>query len=210
MIHVNKHVICAIHVIPSGPYPEWHQPLRIGILPLDQDFQVSPELPMFMIDMRPDNVANIDFEGCTLPEKIITQVCNDGYTQEAGRNLFIKWYDALNLPFNKYGSGQRQIMPLCYAWPQTYPYLLDWLGRASYDVFFNPEYRDPRMTANYLNDQSWFHSTKTPYQKDDLAWLCKNTSNPIQPGCKHDAVYMADRVRAIYRTILLRDYLHIP
>ena len=210
MIHVNKNVICAIYVIPSGHLPEWHQPLKLAIIPLDQDLKPCPDLAMFYIAMKPDNVANIDFAGCTLPEKEIAHVCSTGYSQEAGRNLFIKWYDSLDLPFNKYGSKQRQLMPLAYDWPKVYPYLLDWLGRRSYDVFFHPEYRDPRTVANLYADQSWFHSTKTPYQKDDLAWLCKNTSNQIQKGCKHDALYMADRVRAVYRTLLLRDYLNLP
>jgi len=160
--------------------------------------------------MKPDNMlANIDITKCGVNRKELLEISVNGFTQEAGRKMFLEWFDSLDLPFNKWGCRQRQLIPLAYNWCTVRPFLMDWLSRDSFEVFFHQEWRDIRGAANYLNDQAWMRAAeRVPYYKDDFTWLCKNTSNAIDSAAKNP-IYLADKVAKVYRTLLTRDYLSI-
>jgi hypothetical protein len=134
-----------------------HEALRIQRKDLDS-------LQKHKICWQRDRLIDLTLKGC-----------------EPGRaaDLFVEWFEKLKLPAFK------RIMPVAHNWVFDRDFIIDWLGPQTFDMCFDPRYRDTMCMSLYDNDIAGWHITDYPYPKNNLAYVAQCL------GVPHDHAHTA-------------------
>jgi hypothetical protein len=94
---------------------------------------------------------------------------SNGFNSEKAIDLFVDWFDKLNLAGNK-------IEPISHNWPQDRIFLQKWLGTLHFEHMFSPRYRDTQVLGSYANDRTEMSAMADivthPYNNLTLNQMC--------------------------------------
>lgn len=199
MQHWNGCQMCAIDTETTGLDPLIHEIVQIAIVPLDSNLNVRQDIVPFYTLIKPQNPKTWDAEA-KKKTGLNMEAIKMGHDPFKAADLLESWLDKLNLPFNKSGYNRCKILPLGYNYQFDLKFIIKWLGEELYKEWFDHQYRDPMIVANYLNDQAGMHAERVPFSKRTLSWVANQykVENPHAHNALGDAVTTA----AVYKKMI--------
>ena len=195
-VHWNGNYPAAISIRTTGPSHCIHEIIEIALVPLDNNLNIvkRPKILPFhqhMIPNRPEFVDEVYMA------KMKTTIRSDVYTSGAILDLLEKWYDKLDLGYDKFGNNRCRLLLVGYDLHNTIPFLQEWLGDAQISDFFHPDVIDIRSVANYINDKAAIIAEPVMFAKRKLKYLQSTLQVPkVKP---YDTLQEAVVIGEIYR-----------
>ena len=202
MQHWNGDQMCVVDIETTGLNPHWHEMIQICILPLTSAITPRKDVYPFYIQIIPENPERADREAMNVNRQDFAKIALTGHSADKARDLFMEWTDKLSLPYNKYGSAKKKIIPLGQNYAFDVQFIKEWLGPLMYDEYFSPIYRDTMATAAYLNDRAAAHVEKVPYSKYNLRWLATTLKVTYAEASAHDALQDCIVTAEVYRRMI--------
>jgi DNA polymerase III epsilon subunit-like protein len=193
--HLNGNILCVVDVETTGPTPRYHDIIEVCVMPLDKFLKPSNGVMPFNMNLVPMRKDNIDFEALRIQRKYMDPETKDkicwkkdrivdltlkGCEPSRAADLFVEWWDKLKLPPFK------RIMPIAHNWVFDREFIIDWLGYTTFDMCFDPRYRDTMAMSLYDNDIAGWHGVDFPFPKNNLAYLCSQLK--IKRHASHTAL----------------------
>lgn len=213
MLHLNNNILCVVDVETTGPDHKIHDIIEICVLPLNKWLKPDKNILPFCMNLVPMRKENIDFEALRVQRKHLDKVVKDkvcydkrrmvditlrGCEPSRAADLFVEWWEKLKLiPF-------KRIMPIAHNWVFDRDFIIDWLGYETFDMCFDPRYRDTMAMSLYDNDIAGYHVTDFPYPKNNLAYLCSQLG--IEHGQAHTALDDCVATAEAYRLMIKKAY----
>lgn len=160
MKHLNGDILCAIDTETTGVNPDEDSIWDLCLIPLDARLDRHPTIKPFQAMMKPSTPFQkgaLNLSGLTAAE-----IINTGHDPFKVADLFENWFEKMNLPQGK------KIVPLAHNWPFDREFLIQWLGRASFNHYFSGEYRCTYQLACFHNDRKWFKSDPYEFSRKSL------------------------------------------
>lgn len=196
MVHLNNNLMCAVDTETTGDIPGFHDIYQVAIIPLDGELKPYKDIMPFYFDMQLRRPDNIDPEVYKKHRAAICNAQTQGLDPDRVADMLDEWFQRLALPFNK------NLIPLAQNWPFDRGFLMEWLGKKSFEYIFNPLFRDTMSISTFLNDRADFHNEPCPYAKNNLNWLTKTLG--VELDRAHDAMQDAAATAKVYREFCKR------
>ena len=157
-------------------------------MPLDSELKPATNLRPFYTEVAPKFPERESTGGNT---STISTPLNWSYTpsQEKVKDLFVEWFEDLDLPFKK------SIVPLAHNWAFECSWLKEWLGVTLFDQIWFSHARNGMLLAISLNDRAAMRGEEIPFNGVGLGSL-RNKFNVVNT-CAHDA--LADAIAEAIR-----------
>lgn len=195
--HLNGNILCCIDCETTGLEVGKHEIIEVCFLPLDADLQVRKDIPPFDIQIKPENMEDIDFEAFKVTKIDLMQLCRNGMDKWAAVDLFERWCtEKLRLPHNK------RISPLAHNWVFDSPFIRTWLGNKTYEYFIDGRYRDLMTSVLYENDCADRLNERVPFPKCNLAYVASQLKIPHDRA--HNALADCIVTAQCYRELVLQ------
>ena len=193
-VHCNGNLLCAVDVETTGKDPAIHDIIDICILPLNADYSINKSVLPFNMLIKPRRPANIDPDAMKVNNIKLSDLMLRGYDSDRTIDLLVKWFEKLNLPFNK------RLTPIAQNYQFDYGFINAWLGRETYDLLFNYGARDTLSVSLFINDCYDLRNERIPYAKNNLAYLASSAkiTNPAPHRALGDCVTTA----ALYKRFM--------
>lgn len=208
MKHLNGNILAVVDVETTSPDPEFGEIIEVCVLPLNHHAEPNKKITPFSMDICPVNRDNIDMdairvqradyfherEKCVYDKARILQALTTGVDADRAADYLVEWFDRLKLPNHK------RIMPIAHNWCFDRDFLIKWLGRKTFDLIFDPRYRDTMCNTLYENDVACWQERDYPYQKNNLQYVC--TTLRIERERSHRALDDCIATAEVYRKML--------
>jgi DNA polymerase III epsilon subunit-like protein len=196
MVHLNGNLIVAIDTETTGLDRDKHEIIEIAALPLNSQLEPHKGILPFEMTMKPmKNIEDIDMKALGVNRQRLTKIMTNSLTPDRVADLFIRWYEKLNLGSN------RRLSPLAHNWVFDCPFIRDWLGPATFDLIFDGRFRDVMSTANFINDRAEFMGAiRIPYPKVKLTYLASQMN--IDHSDAHNALPDCRITAAVYKRLV--------
>lgn len=167
-VHLNNNIICSVDVEATGLVPGTHEIIQMAVIPLGPDLLPSKHFKTLELRIKPENMSAIDPEARGMNKRLLNDCIAHGMDRWAAVDYFKEWFYKLKLPPNK------KIVPLgCNYEKFDLPMIQEFLaGVYSYDEFFRSDCRDVQRLAVSLNDMAEWTSSRIPFPKVNLLYLC--------------------------------------
>lgn len=197
MVHLNGNLLCAVDVETTGTDPLKNDIWQVCILPLDSFIKPLKGVLPFYMDMQLKNPENIDYKAVSIGKANLAELQLRAIDPWKCVDLFIEWFEKLRLPEKK------KIAPLASNWLFDRDFLIEWLGRQSFDHYFHFHYRDTQAAALFMNDRADQHIERVPHPKVGLSYL--GTLYDVKNLKAHDALQDCVATAEVYR-LMTRAY----
>lgn len=194
MIHLNGNLLCAVDVETTGVDPLKHDIWQVAILPLDTNIKPLKGVMPFYMDMKLKNPDNVDYKALSIGKANLADLQLRAIDPWKAVDLFIEWFERLKLPERK------KIAPLASNWLFDRDFLIEWIGRSSFDHYFHFHYRDTQASALYMNDRADQHIDRVPHPKVGLSYL--SSLYKVKNLKAHDALQDCITTAEVYRLML--------
>lgn len=184
ILHSNGHLPCVLDTETTGLNFRKNEIFQIAVIPVNEHFDVEQTLTPFVLDLKPNRVADIDKGALEVAQSELGDIMLRGMDQFKAADLFCEWVERLNLAHNK------RLMPIACNWPFDRDFIREWLGFENFNTIFDSRYRDLISVTHFLNDRAWFSQNMPyPYPKQTLQYIC-NVLNVRRDkhGAMEDAV----------------------
>jgi len=198
MKHLNGHLLCVVDTEVTGLIPGKHEIFEICILPLNAKLEVSREHLPFNIKIKPEKTEDIAWEVLNVTQTSFMELCNTGMDKWEAADLFVSWYEKLDLPNNK------RICPLAHNWVFDKPFIQDWLGFAEFNLRFDGRYRDTMSLALAINDHHDSRNEPCPFPKCNLSYLAATLK--IDYDKIHTALDDCVLTTKVYKELIYKKY----
>lgn len=194
LYHANGNLLCAVDVETTGLNPSRNAIIEICVLPLLPDYTINKKLMPFDTLMKPSDGKEIDPDAMRVNKIDLPQLLLYGLDSDKVADLFLEWFEKLNLGPNK------RIIPLAQNYPFDRSFIIEWLGVKTYELIFDRSFRDTMCCANFLNDVADMKNQPCPYPKQSLSVLAGKykITNPSPHRAIGDCVTTA----AVYKEML--------
>lgn len=196
MRHLNGHLLCAIDVETTGLIAGHHDIWQIAILPLDAAIKPLKTVLPFYMNIKIKFPERIDPKAIKISKVEFARKQQHAIESFTCADLFDTWFDKLRLPMYK------KIVPLAHNWVFDREFIIEWLGRASFELAFYPVYRDTMSIAAFDSDLQDFRSDPIVFKKQNLSFVSYQLG--VQNEKPHDALQDAITTAECYRRLLLR------
>lgn len=193
--HLNGNMMCAIDIETTGLDWNKHDIIEVAVLPLDNQYKPQKKCMPFSLTMRPRRPENVNLDALSISKSNYAHILNNSLESSRVADLFVEWFEKLNLGFN------RRLSPLGHNYPFDRNFLIDWLGPLTYDLIFDSRFRDTMATALYINDVADMQSQRIPYAKVNLSWLAKQHN--IDHKDAHSALPDCRITAEVYRALVM-------
>jgi len=194
MIHLNGNKLCSIDCETTGLDPYKHDIWQICVLPLGFDLKPDKDHVPFDVELKPRNIENRE-PGAINKAKFNHLVLN-GMDYEIAADLFMDWYEKLGLGFKK------RIVPLAHNWPFDREFIIEWLGRPTFEYCLDPRYRDTMAIGAFLNDVCDNKAEMITFPSISLRRLASNLEVEWDTSMAHEAQYDSFKTAEVYRRLL--------
>lgn len=219
MKNLNGNLLCAVDVETTGLDPLHNCILEIAVIPLNAECRKSknPKHRILSLKLRPREGAVIDAEALRIQLKdhqhspngdpgdqhsqkihvnseFITDCITNGIDSDDGLDLFDRWFNDLGLP------PKKRIVPLAHNWIFDCQFIREWMGIRSFELYFDPRYRDTLPLSNFMNDMADFRKEPFPFPKNRLSEICSRLN--IEMIDRHQALSDALACSDAYRTMM--------
>jgi DNA polymerase III epsilon subunit-like protein len=199
LTHLNGHILCAVDVETTGDIPGEHDMIQICILPLDYRLEPWEEFLPFYNEIKPKRPENFDPDAKKMNRVLMAHAEIYGLEWDKSLEIFDEWYAKFNLAPNK------RIVPLAQNWPFDREFIIDWMGRESFNQAFDSRYRDLMTAASFENDRADFHCEVIPYPHVNLREL--TTQLKIEYKNRHDALADCYATAKTYKKLVSRGLM---
>lgn len=212
MKHLNGSLLAVLDTETTGPKPGYNDIIDICCIVLGPDLKPAKGIRPFNMEIQPKRIENIDLEalrvqGKNLDSIVKEKLCKDrqrivriattGCDADQAADMFGTWWDKLKLaPF-------KRLMPIAHNWAFDRAFIMDWLGEAAFDLYFDPRYRDTMSMALYDNDVADWRAENFDYPKTNLAYLCNSLG--VERGGAHNAMDDVLATIEVYRKLVTRS-----
>lgn len=197
MMHLNGNILCAVDCETTGFIPGHHDIASICIMPLNEQIQPHPDILPFALTLVPKRKENADPVALRKNGMKLSDLILNGIDPWRAVDLFEEWFENLKLPIGK------KIAPLAHNWPFDREWIIDWMGRLSFENYFHHRYRDPLAVGSFENDRADFHNEPYPYAKLELRYLATALKVDV-PGRLHEAMMDCLAAAEVYRKMIFR------
>lgn len=204
MMHLNGHIACALDTETTGLRAGYHEMIQIALVPLGMDFEPDKHFEPFTVLIKPDHPNRMDSTAMRING--LREKCQEfGLDKEVAADLFMKWFDSLNLAKTMKEPFHKLLMPLCTNWKFDGSFIEDWLGlddnhKAYMHDYFDYHVRDLAGAVLYINDVAHMHGEAIPFPKQNLGYICEKLK--VDHPNKHDALGDAMAVVECYKRII--------
>ncbi len=161
MKHFNSHQPCVTLIKTNGRDPNFHEIVEIVAIPLD-NLEYSKSYTPYDVKIRPSEQGN-------LSRTEYVDHLKYGLDTHTAFDVFDRWYQKLNLRFNK------RIMPVSFNWPLQQVFLEKWMGYhkhvAVFDDYFSPLFRDLLPISLYWADLAELNDCVVPFPSQTLSQM---------------------------------------
>ncbi len=192
--NLNGNLLCSIDTETTGTRPHFHDIVQIAIIPLDNDTRPDKNRMPFVMDLCPKNKDNVDSEAMRINRLKLCDIIVNGTDPYRAADLLMEWFEKQRL------GPSRRLTPLGCNWPFDREFIMEWLGRETYDFIFDSAFRDVLACANYQNDRDGYLNKTFTYQHVSLRSLCNTLE--IERVRGHDACDDARVTAEVYRKML--------
>jgi len=193
-VHCNGNIICAIDVETTGLQAGFNDLVQIAFVILDHKFKPNKSVQFFYTDLKPLRPENAHPKAFVKNGLSLAKLINDGIDPWKARDLFIEWFERLNL-----GQGKK-LMPLGFNYDFDKAFLIEWLGPDTYEQLFDHNLRDGYHAVSFLNDKMWWKADPIQFPKKSLAYVAKQLGIITQNS--HDALADAITAAEVWRRLL--------
>lgn len=196
MIHLNGNLLAVVDTETTGTMAGFHDLIQVCVLLLDSELKPLRGRVPFYADLKPRRPHNCAPEVVDKNRAAICKASIDGLDPDRAADLFDEW-------FCKLGLGEyKRISPLAQNWPFDRAFLIDWLGQAAFERYFDARYRDTMVAALFENDTADFRVEPCPYAKVNLQYLASQLKVPTDRA--HEALADCMTTAEVYRQMILR------
>lgn len=199
MNHWNGDQLCAIDVETTGLDHTIHEVIQLSIIPLNIDLEPRRDVTPLDIMIMPDYPECLDPKAMTVNKIKMVDIKLRGFDREYAREMLNKWWEKLNLPYNKFGSRQCRLVPLGHNFSFDKGFLFQWLGEEYFD-YFSFRHIDTMMLGAYRNDRAAWRGERVPYSKLTLNWMCNQ--HGISNEGAHNSLIDCMRTAKLYKALL--------
>jgi len=192
--HMEGHIYCAIDTETTGTVPGFHDVIQVAFIPLDNWIKPSKEHIPFLMDLAPKRKENVDDEAMRINRMKFCEIVVNGVEPYRAADLFVEWFYRLNLDYNK------RITPVGANYAFDRDFLIDWLGRETYNMCFNSDCRDVISIAKFRNDHDSYLGRHHTYENVSLRKLCIHFK--VERHNAHDATDDARCTADVYRHLV--------
>ncbi len=191
--HLNGNCLCAIDVETTGLTPGHHEIYQVALLPLDPDLKPMKIIPFYQ-DLQILYPDRIDKKAVKMNRTVFAQKQQRAMDPFTAADLLDTWMERLELPIYK------RICPLAQNWPFDRSFLIEWLGKKSFEHLFSPWYRDTMVVSQFHSDLMDLHGEHIVFPEHNLAYLGQKLS--IKNQKPHDALQDCVTTAEVYRRLL--------
>jgi DNA polymerase III epsilon subunit-like protein len=178
--------------------------IQVAFLHLTEYFIPDKRTPPFYLLIRPKKYQPTqEYKDKIAPAMAVNHLDIDdvmkiGLDQDKAADLFDEWWQRL-------GAQKLDILAQNYAFDRSF--LVDWLGRESFDQFFTRYYRDTYVGGNFLNDQAKYSGSLIPFP-DGCSLKKLTMALHIENPKAHDAFSDCLATAEVYKKML--NWVHVP
>lgn len=204
MQHNNCNVMAAVDIETTGFDCDLHEIVQIAVLILDHNFLPNKTVLPFYINMIPEHPEYYENDAQAVSKIKLADLVKSGFDQIRGSDLFIEWFEKLDMPYTKYGT-RGKLVPLGQNYQFDRGFIAKWLGPKTYEFIFHHGYRDTMISAHFVNDRQAFAGQSVLYPKVDLSYLASCLEYKRQRA--HDALQDCITTAEVYRRMLMKNNL---
>jgi len=193
-------LLCAIDTETTGLDDRNHEIIELAIIPLGYDLETHPHHGVVKLNMRPDNIENIEPESLTVTGKTLEERLTSGLDKGVALDALYEWYDGLHLDKNS------RIIPVAHNWVFDRGFLIEWIGLKGYETMFSHQPRDTMAMANTLNDRAWWREEDLPFPRLKLRECC-TSAGIIMHSKAHSALDDANLCKQLYKYMITLNTL---
>jgi DNA polymerase III epsilon subunit-like protein len=194
LLHLNGNLLVSVDLETTGRQPGFHEIIQIACVPLGPDLKPSPKLRPFYTEIRPDFPERAEKQAMCKHGVPMEQLLLHAPSQDKVRDLFLEWFEALDLPFKK------SLVPMAHNWAFEASFLKAWLGVDLFDQTWFSLARDGMLLAIAINDKAAMQGAPIPFNKVSLGSLCRKFN--VVNANAHDALADALAEAEVYRALL--------
>ena len=194
LLHLNGNLLVSVDLETTGRQPGYHEIIQIACVPLGPDLKPSPRLAPFYTEIKPDFPERVEPQAMFKHHISLEQLLLHSPSQDKVRDLFVEWFERLDLPFKK------SLVPMAHNWAFEASFLKAWMGIPLFEEMWFSLARDGMLLAIAINDKAAFRGETIPFSKVGLGSLC-NKFNIVNANA-HDALADALAEAEVYRALL--------
>jgi len=195
MIHLNGNKLCVFDVETTGLDPYKHDIWQFCCLPLDFGLKLDKKFTPCELMLSPRNIENR--APGAISKANFNKAVLSGLNYEVSANVFVEWCERLGLGFKK------RIMPLAHNWPFDREFIIEWLGRETFEFYIDPRFRDTMTAGAFINDVCDHKAERVPLTALNLRAIANCLGVSWDDYQAHDAVYDCIKTAEVYRKLIL-------
>ena len=194
LLHLNGNLLVSVDLETTGRRPSYHEIIQIACVPLGPDLKPAqgscPSTPRSSPTSPNGRSKQAQFKHNIPMEQLLLHAPS----QDKVKDLFVEWFERLDLPFKK------SLVPMAHNWAFESSWLKEWMGVTLFDDIWYSHARDGMLLAIAINDKAAFRGETIPFNRVGLASLC-NKFNIVNANA-HDALSDALAEAEVYRALL--------
>jgi DNA polymerase III epsilon subunit-like protein len=194
LLHLNGNLLVSVDLETTGRQPGYHEIIQIACVPLGPDLKPAPSVRPFYTEIRPDFPERAERAAMCKHGVPMEQLLLHAPSQDKVRDLFVEWFERLDLPFKK------SLVPMAHNWAFEASFLKAWLGIELFENLWYSHARDGMLLAIAINDKAAMRGEAIPFNRVGLGSLC-NKFHVVNANA-HDALADALAEADIYRALL--------
>ena len=194
LLHLIGNLMVSVDLETTGRQPGFHEIIQVACVPLGPDLKPAPDLQPFYTEVRPDFPERAEKQAMCKHSIPMEELLLHAPTQDKVRDLFVEWFERLDLPFKK------SLVPMAHNWAFEASFLKAWMGVQLFEEIWYSHARDGMLLAIAINDKAAFRGEAIPFNRVGLGSLC-NKFNIVNANA-HDALADALAEAEVYRALL--------
>jgi DNA polymerase III epsilon subunit-like protein len=194
LLHLNGNLMVSVDLETTGRQPGFHEIIQVACVPLGPDLKPAANLQPFYTEVRPDFPERAEKQAMCKHSIPMEELLLHAPTQDKVRDLFVEWFERLDLPFKK------SLVPLAHNWAFEASFLKAWMGINLFEDLWFSLARDGMLLALAINDRAAFRGEEIPFNRVGLGSLCNKFG--VVNANAHDALADALAEAEVYRALL--------
>ena len=194
LLHLNGNLMVSVDLETTGRQPGFHEIIQVACVPLGPDLKPAADLQPFYTEVRPDFPERAEKQAMCKHSIPMEELLLHAPTQDKVRDLFVEWFERLDLPFKK------SLVPLAHNWAFEASFLKAWMGINLFEDLWFSLARDGMLLALAINDRAAFRGEEIPFNRVGLGSLCNKFG--VVNASAHDALADALAEAEVYRALL--------
>jgi DNA polymerase III epsilon subunit-like protein len=194
LLNLNGNLLVSVDLETTGRRPGYHEIIQVACVPLDAELKPAANLRPFYTEIKPNFPERAEQQAQFKHNIPMEQLLLHAPDQDKVKDLFVEWFESLDLPFKK------SLVPMAHNWSFESSWLKEWLGVTLFDDIWFSHARDGMLLAIAINDRAAMRGEAIPFNRVGLGSLCAKFN--VVNANAHDALADALAEAEVYRALL--------